>query len=268
VAGNLLEYFSYSRLSTFKHCPAQFKIQYIDNIEQRYESIEAFTGKRIHEVMEHLYTKRMVKNQVPSLDELFEYLSTNWKLKWHSGVAIINQRNTSGTYYALAEKCLAWYYRNYYPFNESVVGIEYPFEITFSDKYKFIGYIDRLDRLSDNSLLIIDYKTGRRVMNANQAENDLQMTIYHLAIQENFPEASEIRLSWQYLQKGMVIEMQRNPKKLAGQKAKILKQAAVIEKSMVDGTFPAKESMLCNWCFYWNECPAKISNNPYIKVEA
>ena len=29
-------------------------------------------------------------------------------------------------------------------------------------------------------------------------------------------------------------------------------------------TFPAKESILCNWCYYWEECPQKQGSNPFI----
>ena len=28
--------------------------------------------------------------------------------------------------------------------------------------------------------------------------------------------------------------------------------------------FRPNESILCNWCYYWEECPAKSTPNPYI----
>ena len=28
-----------------------------------------------------------------------------------------------------------------------------------------------------------------------------------------------------------------------------------------DVEFGPKESILCNWCYYWKECPAKSTNN-------
>ena len=36
------------------------------------------------------------------------------------------------------------------------------------------------------------------------------------------------------------------------------------KKEESGGQFPAKESILCNWCYYWEECPAKNGSNPYV----
>ena len=52
-----LNTFSYSQLSTFKSCPQQYKIIYLDGVRKINESIEAFMGKRVHEVLEWLYSK-------------------------------------------------------------------------------------------------------------------------------------------------------------------------------------------------------------------
>jgi hypothetical protein len=31
------------------------------------------------------------------------------------------------------------------------------------------------------------------------------------------------------------------------------------------GEGPAKPMILCNWCYYWEECPQKKGSNPFIK---
>ena len=49
--------FSYSQLNTFNTCPQQYKIIYMDGIRKEDESIEAFMGKRVHEVLEWLYNE-------------------------------------------------------------------------------------------------------------------------------------------------------------------------------------------------------------------
>ena len=36
------------------------------------------------------------------------------------------------------------------------------------------------------------------------------------------------------------------------------------KKENSGGQFPAKESILCNWCYYWEECPVKNGSNPYV----
>ena len=50
--------FSYSKINTYKICPQRYKINYINKIIKPHESIEAFMGKRVHEVLEWLYNER------------------------------------------------------------------------------------------------------------------------------------------------------------------------------------------------------------------
>ena len=47
--------FSYSQLNTFKTCPQQYKIIYLDGIRKEHVSIEAFMGTLVHEVLEWVY---------------------------------------------------------------------------------------------------------------------------------------------------------------------------------------------------------------------
>ena len=61
--------FSHSSLETYKKCPAQFKIRYIDNIRKPDESIEAFMGKRVHEALEYLYNE-VLDGRIPFLTML------------------------------------------------------------------------------------------------------------------------------------------------------------------------------------------------------
>ena len=47
--------YSHSRLSSFEDCPRKFHYRYVLKIPQETEGIEAFVGKRVHEVLERLY---------------------------------------------------------------------------------------------------------------------------------------------------------------------------------------------------------------------
>ena len=37
-----------------------------------------------------------------------------------------------------------------------------------------------------------------------------------------------------------------------------------VSKIDSDENFLPKESILCNWCYFWEECSAKTGTNPYI----
>ena len=47
--------FSYSSLGSFKKCPQQFKIYYLDKVVKPDQGIEAFMGIIVHETLEYLY---------------------------------------------------------------------------------------------------------------------------------------------------------------------------------------------------------------------
>ena len=49
------KYYSYSQINTFLNCPKKYKLIYIDKISIKKESIEAFIGKVVHEVLEWIY---------------------------------------------------------------------------------------------------------------------------------------------------------------------------------------------------------------------
>ena len=41
----------------------------------------------------------------------------------------------------------------------------------------------------------------------------------------------------------------------------IFSEATIEEKR----EFMAKKSILCKWCYYWEECPVQSSSNPFVK---
>ena len=47
--------FSHSSLSSFETCPKKYQFRYVLKVPADTEGIEAFVGKRVHEVLERLY---------------------------------------------------------------------------------------------------------------------------------------------------------------------------------------------------------------------
>jgi len=56
-------------------------------------------------------------------------------------------------------------------------------------RFKLSGRVDRIDRHADGRLEIIDYKSGRREISAEEVANDLAMSIYQLILKRLHPEA-------------------------------------------------------------------------------
>ncbi len=264
----MIERFSHSSLQTFKKCPAQFKIRYIDGVLKEDESIEAFLGKRLHETIEYLYNF-VRDNGVPTLDKLLDKFQEYWEASWHQSIGIVKWREYNAeNYYDLGEKCLALFYRQYKPFNENAVGneVEIIFPLDDTDNYIVKGIIDRVDDLGNGKWEIHDYKSGKRMLSQRNADQDTQLALYQIGMQTTYQNVKEVELVWHFLQHGMEVRSQRSKEELNQLTLKMKNDIDTIRISINNNNeYPANESILCNWCYYWEECPAKLGSNPFIR---
>ena len=168
----------------------------------------------------------------------------------------------------MGEDCIARYYRKYSPFEEPLVGneIELNFTLDGDDKYSIKGIVDRLDHDGGGNWEIHDYKSGKRALTQNQADKDNQLALYQIGLISKDKEIKSVKLVWHFLQQGIMVESVRTKKQLLDLSASIKNQIDNIRSKISNGgEFPAKKSILCNWCYYWEECPAQIGPNPFIK---
>ena len=264
---SVLERFSYSGLESYKKCPAQFKFRYIDKIRKTDEGIEAFTGKRVHEALEFLYTE-VQSGRLPFIDGILEHYEQHWEKNWHDRIAIAKRGERVEDYYRLGEDCIARFYRNNQPFSERVEGIELEldFMLDNDDSYRMKGIIDRLDHDGEGNYEIHDYKTGKRAMSQGQADQDNQLALYQIALEQQREDVQTVSLVWHFVRYGIVVKSKRTKEQLQ-HLVRVMKNRIdeIRLKEEQGGEFPAKPMILCNWCYYWEECPAQSGSNPYIR---
>jgi putative RecB family exonuclease len=248
--------YSYSRIETYKNCPQQFKLHYIDKIEVEEEGIEAFMGSRVHEALEKLYTDiRMTK--FPSLEELLAYYEDQWEKNWHDSIKIVRQEYRPEHYREVGRKAIAEYYEQHRPFDESrTIALEYKvnFPIDEAGEYTILGYIDRIAVARDGTYEIHDYKTSGRLPTQDEIDKDRQLALYQMAVAGMWPDVKKVDLVWHYMVFGKELRSRRTPRQLAGLKKEIMASIRTIEE---DSDFRPKESALCDWCAYFSYCPAK-----------
>nr|MCS5653016.1 PD-(D/E)XK nuclease family protein [Candidatus Neomarinimicrobiota bacterium] len=143
--------------------------------------------------------------------------------------------------------------------------LDMKFSIDPDGTYKIRGIVDRVDQVADGCYEIHDYKTSSRAMSQNEANKDRQLALYHIGLTKIFPDVQKVKLIWHFLRQGIRREV---VKSVADLDKLIDKIKALIDtirqKDKSGGQFPAKESILCNWCYYWEECPAKNGTNPNV----
>ena len=98
--------------------------------------------------------------------------------------------------------------------------------------------------------------------------NDLQLVLYHLAIEQNYKNIEKILLKWHFLRSGNEVEIFYSKEELEKMKNKINNLINDMSKKNINvDNFLPKETLLCNWCYYWEECTAKIGINPVKKAD-
>jgi CRISPR/Cas system-associated exonuclease Cas4 (RecB family) len=110
--------------------------------------------------------------------------------------------------------------------------------------YLVIGYIDRVDLLN-NTVEIIDYKTGKREVAQKDIHNNLQLGIYALAASLAFP-GKQIKASLHYLRSGRIKSHEYTQEDLEKVKQMVIDKINLIVN---DFNFTAtKNERVCYFC--------------------
>jgi putative RecB family exonuclease len=248
--------FSPSSLNCFENCPRQYAFRYIEKIEIETEGIEAFVGKRVHEILERLY-QFLGQRMLPSLPKVIARYHANFDEQYDAARVRITREGTPPDFYREGgARGLENYYRRHYPFDrDQTVGLERPIQFALDEdgRYAVRGIIDRIARARDGVLEIHDFKTGRRIPKQDDLDRDRQLGLYELGIREQFGESGDIRLVWHYVVRNEQRTSQRTPEQREQLRAST---ARAIDRIRAERDFAPKPSALCGWCEFRDRCPA------------
>jgi RecB family exonuclease len=131
------------------------------------------------------------------------------------------------------------------------------------------GRIDRLDArrgpAGETELAVVDYKTGRRALSADDARSSLALALYALAAARIF-HAPCHRVELHHLPTGEILAWSHTDESLArhlGRAEDIAEECAAADERMRDGlpadrydeVFPPRPGPSCGWCDYRRHCP-------------
>ena len=231
---------SYSSINTYETCPAKFKFQYEDRVPQGPSPALSFGGS-LHQAL-YLFHNRPVP-VAPSLEELHEMLEAAWVSDGFSG------ESEERMYLDHGRQVLAQYHRENAPDYRIPVALEFRFQVQI-EGVTLSGIIDRMDRLPGGGYEIVDYKTNRRLPPQSRIDQDLQLSIYHLAAREVWGIEPE-RLTLYYLLPGQRMSTTRTPADVD----ELHRRIGVVAERIGSGMFEARQNPLCDWCDYQALCP-------------
>ncbi|PIT88803.1 MAG: hypothetical protein COU29_00265 [Candidatus Magasanikbacteria bacterium CG10_big_fil_rev_8_21_14_0_10_36_32] len=258
--------FSFSQIKAYDTCPYQYKLSNI--IKLPTEGSPSFSfGQSMHLVFQKFYIRIRELNsvqqdslfgepsktninlsnvKVPSLDELLKIYEENWIGDWYKN------KKQREDYFSKGKEILREFYKTHENKWTVPIALESWFKIKIGP-YLLHGRIDRVDKMSDGRLEIIDYKTGKSKETVT-GEDKNQLLIYQIALKQ-LPEFSELgesgQLTYYYLNDNTKISFLGNDKEIAKLTEKI---TAIIDRIQSLNFKPTPEKHTCDYCDFKNIC--------------
>ena len=233
---------SYSQFDTFKTCPLKYNYRHLMNIPVAPFHAANF-GTSVHSTLNEFYKILKGGGQV-NLDTMVRLYEKNWISYGYDSKEHEETRKEQGL-----QMLKNFYEANSKPMFVIPDALEQPFNLKVGEFF-IIGRIDRIDKLSDGTFEVIDYKTGR-LKDSTDITKDFQLSLYALACRDIL-EIKVSKLSLYYLEDGQKISTSRKDSDLNALPQKISEKIQNISSS----DFTPTPGIHCKFCDFRLICPA------------
>ncbi len=251
--------FSFTQLQPFDHCPRRYKFRYVERTPvPRRLSPELVLGQVVHKVLQKLYESGADGVLAPK-DLMLEMYQAEWDRYDPATICLSKQLYTIDDYQRLGREMLERHYDRYQPFRQGdLLGTEARLRCQLPNSgFVLRGDIDRFWKREDGVVEICDYKTGHNIPQRNDPSYILQMGIYQLLLEANFPQFKKIELAQHFLRRDEIVRCELSDEELDQLREQLRALMWRIDDSVRLDDFPTNEGPLCDYCDYRLLCPAK-----------
>ncbi len=241
-----------SSVTDFKSCPQLFKFRKIDRLPEPISGAAA-RGSLIHAVLERLFSEPAV-NRTP--DHAQELLDALWRQVREdpefrpSGMGMEEE----AAWLKEARGLLRNYFKLEDPRSLEASELEWWIEYELSE-VQLRGIIDRLEKRSDGSWVLTDYKTGRVPGESRELAAFIGLRFYALVCWRAFGIIpKEIRLV--YLADPVVLTLNPNERMLLAFERQMRALAKAVERAQQLNDWRTRPSPYCMSCSFQSQCPA------------
>ncbi|HWQ22104.1 MAG TPA: PD-(D/E)XK nuclease family protein [Clostridia bacterium] len=248
----IAEPLSYSRVSTYAECPRKFELKYVQKIPEPAHWYFSY-GKSIHAVLERLLSCHLREDGLLYGDDaalfptsLSQLLDENWLTEGYAD-PVDEQRKRRQ-----ALRVLTAFFPVFQSTWQQTIYVEHLIN-TKIDGIPFVGIVDRIDRIDDNAIRIVDYKSAKPREASALTSHRFQVALYASALSQlNEFRGKRFILQTYYLRENVKAEMD------AGAENCIAKSREVISATadrIAKGDFRGRRSNRCFSCDYRDVCP-------------
>jgi DNA helicase II / ATP-dependent DNA helicase PcrA len=258
--------FSYSQINSYQRCPYQYKLMHVLKIPTKGSASFSF-GTTMHNTLQKFYeqviqlnsaeqtslfgapteARIMGETRVPTLEELLEIYEKTWIPDWYKS------KTQREDYFKKGKDILKTFYTTQEEVGWNVpLTLEGWFKIRIGEETVH-GRIDRIDKLEDGTLEIIDYKTGKAKEKIIGDDKD-QLLIYQIAAQtlpEYRNEGQVSQLTFYYLNDEIKTSFVGNEKDIEKLKTKI---SGILGKIKSADFIATPGAHICKYCDFKDIC--------------
>jgi RecB family exonuclease len=236
---------SFSQVRRYEQCPKSFELHYVRGLRPETTSDAAVLGKAVHASCEALVREIVAGGAAArvSTECARAAFDRAWAAAGANGLSLYEEGAKMVTDFAVDQGEVA---------PDRVLALEQRFLVPAGD-FAVLGFIDRVDRLGDAAIEIIDYKTNHQLFTRAELENDLQLPLYAAAAQTLWPWAKEVRLTFWMLRHRMRVPVQRTPEQVS---EALRYMAMMAEKATSAKEFAANLGSHCAYCEHRARCEA------------
>ena len=235
-----------SWLRTYEDCPKRYRFRCIDRRPEK--DSPAFTvGRNIHAALKTFFSLK-VGDRSP--ERLIELLKEAWR--HDRRVFARGDPELERDWGSRAVEMLNRSYDILDVFARPV-ALEQFIEVTVEDELTLKGLVDRIDRVGDRELKVIDYKSAKFPLSeTSERERDVAAIIYALGVERLFPNERVVAVDYIYLGDAKVLRFEPTRQLI---EEKLNKIRELVKRVEADRHWVATPSQLCAYCGYLDICP-------------
>jgi putative RecB family exonuclease len=265
VAPGAAKYYP-TQLETFLECPFKYRCSKDPEIKRKYRkpTAQQYLGTCIHDALEVFFDIRRTAMAARTAENLAGLFRRAWAgvdlPSWKKRDRTEERRRVFGEDRELeaswGRQGLHLLDRFFRTADRTVIPYtaEQFHETRLSSGAILAGKVDRIDKLADGSLEVVDYKTGKPPLkqdDAAVAEADLQLSSYAIVVSRKYGLAVS-RCSLIFLTEDRKMGFSPTAELLAKKEARIEEIVRAVE---AETEFAPRKNALCPWCEYREICP-------------